>query len=139
MCIRDRVYSPQTGPQWRSDARHFSLHRGGNAQAPDYHISPWALNKLLRLPLERDDVHTVNLRNPDHDLRRPAGRDIPTHKIRSDGKLSVPAVYQYSQSDCPGQGVVHQRVDRGPDGAARIENIIHQDNNPILQIERYPG
>src|SRR2546428_12123332 len=56
------------------------------------------------------------------------GGDRLADVIRADGQLAVAAVDEHRQLDPGGPAEVDDLVERGPDGAPGIENVVDQDH-----------
>ena len=60
-------------------------------------------------------------------------------EARFDGQLAMAAVDQHQQLHARRAAVVEQRVERGADGAAGVEHVVHQDDVFALHRKRDLG
>ena len=65
--------------------------------------------------------------------------DRQAHVVGPDGQLAPAAVDQHGQLDRARPAVVHQRVERGPHGAAGEQDVVHQHHGGALELEGQLG
>ena len=65
----------------------------------------------------------------------PRGRQVLAHVVGPDGQLAVAAVDQDGELHQRRAPVVEERVDRGPDRAPRVEDVVHQDHGALGDVE----
>jgi hypothetical protein len=63
------------------------------------------------------------------------GRNGQAGHISLNGQLPVPSIHQNGKSDPRGTPKVANRVESGPDGSAREEDIIHEDDISSIDVE----
>ncbi len=68
-----------------------------------------------------------------------AGLHIAAHEFRFDGQFAMAAVDQDKELDARRAAVVEEGIERGADGAAGIEDVIHEDDVFTLDAEGYVG
>ena len=56
------------------------------------------------------------------------GLDVAADELGFDGQLAVAAIDQHQQVDARRAAVIEQSVERGADGAAGVEHVVHQDD-----------
>src|SRR5450631_501041 len=88
-------------------------------------------------PLAHEDLlHTVDFLELDFDNFNIGGLHLAPDEARLDGQFAVSAVDQHQQLYAGRPTVVEQRVQRGPDGAAGVEHVVHQDDVLARHAER---
>src|SRR5690606_41379874 len=65
--------------------------------------------------------------------------DDAAHDIGTDGDFAQATVHDHQQMDGAGPSEVHDGVEGGAGGAARVEHIIHQHQLPLGDVERNAG
>ena len=86
-------------------------------------------------PDEQDGVELVHLDELHLDPLAARGRQVLADVVRSDRQLAVAAVDEHGELDARGPAVVEQRLDRGADRAARVEDVVHQHDRPPVERE----
>jgi hypothetical protein len=72
--------------------------------------------------------HAVDLLELHFDDFDVGGLHHAADEARLDGQLAVAAVDQHQQLHARRPAVVEQRVERGADGAAGVQHVVHQDD-----------
>ena len=90
----------------------------------------------VRPPNDRDVVPAVQLGNPDIYSFVAGGRQILADVVGPYRQLAVSAIDQHGDLDRARPTEVEQRRERGPDGAARVKNIVDQHHRPVVDRER---
>jgi len=75
---------------------------------------------------EHDALLVVHLGQAHFNNLRVGGLHRAPNKLRLDGHLAMPAVHQHAKLHAPRAPKIKQAVHRGADGAAGIEDIVHQ-------------
>src|ERR1700716_3540422 len=73
-------------------------------------------------------VDTVVFGNQDIDPLCIRGRHVLADVVRPDRQLTVAAIDEHGQLNRPRAPEIHQRVHRGPRGAAVMDHIVDQDD-----------
>ena len=60
---------------------------------------------------------------------------VPTRKRGLNGQLAMPAIDQHEQLHTARASVVKQRIERGANGAARVQHVVHQDDVASVDVE----
>src|SRR5581483_6980382 len=89
-----------------------------------------ALPSRLRF-LDDHPVLAIVLAQEDLDGLPPGGRQVLAHVVGADRQLAVAAVDQHGQLDHARAAQVDQRVQRGPDRPAGVEDVVDQDDRPV--------
>ena len=63
-------------------------------------------------------------------------RDVLAYKVGADRELAVPPVDKDRQTDGAGTAVIDECVHRGPDGPAREEDVVDQNDHTFVDGER---
>src|SRR5712691_5103768 len=87
----------------------------------------------------RDDldlVAAVNFGEMHADVVGRRSRDVLADKVGADRELAVPAVDEDRQADGAGTTVVDEFVHGGPDGPAREEDVVDQDDHTSVDGKR---
>ena len=71
------------------------------------------------------------------DVHALAGRggQVLAHEVGTDRQLAVAAVGQHREADRGRAPVGKQRLDRGADGAAGVEDVVDQDHGAVAEVE----
>src|SRR5205085_9910189 len=84
---------------------------------------------------EDDTVNFVDLVELDLDTVTARGRQVLAHVVRADRQLPVTAVGENRQLNPVRAAVLDQRVDRGANGAACVEDVVDEDDRAPLELE----
>ena len=87
------------------------------------------------LPDEDDAVDLVDLEELHLDALAACGRQVLADVVGPDRQLAVAAVGEDRELDARRAAVLEQRVDRGADRAARVEDVVDEDHGPALELE----
>ena len=88
---------------------------------------------------DRDLVDVVELLDADVDALAARGRQVLADVVGADRQLAVAAVGQDGELHLRRAPVVEQRLDRGADGAARVEDVVDDDDRPAVDAEVQPA
>ena len=94
------------------------------------HLSP-----LLGLADEHDLVDLVDLDELHLDALVARGRQVLADVVGPDRQLAVAAVGEHGELDARRAAVLEQRVDRGADRAAGVEDVVDEDHGAPLELE----
>src|SRR5919204_5217632 len=112
---------------------------GGTASARMTRISglrPLVTTSLLFGGRDQEDlVDLVHLEELHLDALLARGREVLAHVVGADRQLAVAAVDEHGELDARGPAVVEQGVDRGADRAARVEDVVDEDDRAALERE----
>ena len=93
---------------------------------------------MFRLLGFRHEDHLVDLVDLDelnlHALLA-RGRQVLADVVGADRQLAVAAVGEHGELDARGTAVFEQRVDRGADRAAGVEDVVDEDHRAALELE----
>ena len=91
--------------------------------------------RLLRCGDEQDPVDPVDLLELHLDPLAPRRRQVLAHVVGADRQLAVTAVDEDGELHARGPAVLEQRLDRGADRAARVEDVVDEDAGLPAQVE----
>src|SRR5881398_768943 len=94
---------------------------------------------MVLLRDEQDAVDFVHLDELDLDALVSGGGQVLADVVRADGELAVAPVGEHRQLDALGPAVVEERVDRGADRAAGVEDVVDEDAGHPLEREVEAG
>ena len=103
---------------------------GGSRSSRTSWIGHWLL-----LGDEQDAVDLVDLDQLDLDALAPRGRQVLADVVGADRQLAVAAVGDDGELDAVGAAVVEERLDRGADRAAGVEDVVDEDAGAALERE----
>ena len=63
------------------------------------------------------------------------GREVLAYIVCADRQFPVAPVHKHSELDTVRPAVVHDAVQRRPDGPARKDDIVNEDHGPVLDVE----
>src|SRR5438105_1554357 len=106
---------------------------GGSRSSRMTRMSPIAL--LFGGRDQQDAVDLVHLDELHLDALLARGRKVLADVVGSDRKLAVAAVDEDRQLDARGAAVVEERVDRRPDRAAGVEDVVDEDAGAAFERE----
>src|SRR5215212_147089 len=109
---------------------------GGNRSSRMTRMSP--MRFLLGSGNEQDLVDLVHLDELHLDALVPCGRQVPADVVGTNRKLAMTAVGEAGELDARRPAVVEESVDRGPDRAARVEDIVDEDDGSPLEPKVEP-
>src|SRR5919108_922208 len=115
--------------------------RGGASGGRSSSRSRWIsdiVGLLLGSGNQEYAVDLVHLEQLDLDPLVTRGRQVLADVIRADRKLAVASVGEDGELDPFGTAVVEERLDRGSDRPARVENVVDEDAGPALEREVEP-
>src|SRR6059058_1256951 len=107
---------------------------GGRRSSRITWISPMAVLLLLRVRDQQDSVDLVDLDELHLDALVARGREVLADIVGPDRQLAVAAVDEDGELDPVGPAVVEERLDRGADRPAGVEDVI--DEHDGLPLER---
>src|SRR5947208_10711885 len=107
---------------------------GGRRSSRMTWISPIAV-LLFRVRDQQDAVDLVHLDELHLDSLVARGRKVLADVVGADRQLAVAAVDEHGELDALGPSVVEERLDRGPDRAARVEDVVDEDDGLALERE----
>ena len=84
---------------------------------------------------EQDAVDLVDLDELHLDALAARGRQVLADVVGADRKLAVAAVDEAGELDARGPAVVEERLDRGADRAAGVEDVVDEDAGLALERE----
>src|SRR6266496_2259948 len=84
---------------------------------------------------EDDAVDLVHLDELDLDAFAARGRQVLADVVGPDRQLAVAAVDEAGELDAGGPSVIEERLDRGPDRAAGVEDVVDEDAGAALERE----
>ena len=84
-------------------------------------------------------IFPVHLAEADADPFLVRGRQVFADVVRADGELAVAAVDEDRQLHGGGATDVHERVERGADGAAGEEHVVDEHDEQDLHVRRHVG
>ena len=90
---------------------------------------------LLGAGDEQDAVDLVGLDELHLHPLAARGRQVLADVVGPDRKLAVAAVGEDGELDAPGPPVLEERLDRGPDRPARVEDVVDEDAGSPLERE----
>src|SRR5687767_14622551 len=97
----------------------------------------WSIdNRCLSIGVtpDKDGILAVDLLHVHlHDLAG-RGRQVLTYEVRPDRQLPVPPVDQDGEADRLRPAQIEQGIKSGPDGPARIEDVIDDDHDASIEI-----
>src|SRR5207237_10660893 len=82
---------------------------------------------LLRSRDEQDAVDLVHLEQLHLDALLARGRKVLAHIVGSDRQLAVTAVFEHGELRARWSAVVEERLDRGADRPACVEDVVDED------------
>jgi hypothetical protein len=88
---------------------------------------------------QQDSIDFVHLDELDLDALVAGGREVLADVVRADRQLPVTAVGEHRQLHALGPAVAEERVDRGADRAAGVEDVVDEDNGHPLEREVEAG
>ena len=83
-----------------------------------------------------DFLAGINGPQPDMDAIAAIGRQVHAHDVGLNRQLAVTPVNQGGQANSRRPAQVANRVQRGADGAAGEQNVIHQNNVNLLHVSQ---
>src|SRR4026207_896987 len=89
----------------------------------------------LRLAHEENAIDLVHLEELDLDALVARRGQVLADVVGPDGELAVPPVDEHGERDARGTTELGQRVDRGPDRAPRVEDVVDEDDGDPLEAE----
>src|SRR6266568_3932760 len=95
-------------------------------------ISPMLL--LLGIGDQKHPVDLVDLDELDLDALVARGRQVLADVVGADRQLAVAAIDEHGKLDAVGTAVVEECLDRGANRAARVEDVVDEDDG--LPLER---
>ena len=90
---------------------------------------------LAASPDEQDPVGSVDLLELDLDPLAARGRQVLADVVGADRQLAVAAVDEDGELDARRPAVLEERLDRGADRAARVEDVVDEDARRPAQVE----
>ena len=84
---------------------------------------------------EEDPVGAVGLGELDLDPLAPRGRQVLADVVGPDRQLAMAAVDEDGELDASGPPALEERLDRRPDRAARVEDVVDEDHRHPAQLE----
>jgi hypothetical protein len=84
---------------------------------------------------EQDAVDLVHLDELDLDALVARGREVLADVVRADGELAVATVGEHRQLHALGPAVAEERIDRRPDRAAGVEDVVDEHARHALERE----
>src|ERR671925_2362319 len=115
-----------------------SAEAGGSRSSRMTRMSP-IVGLLFWAGDEQDAVDLVDLDELDLDPLAARGRQVLADVVGTDRKLTVAAVGEAGELHASWAAVVEQRVDRGADRPARVEDVVHEHARHPLEREVEPG
>src|SRR6266540_2498645 len=111
---------------------------GGRRSSRITWISPMAVPLLFGVRDQQDSVHLVHLDELHLDALVARGRQVLADVVGPDRQLAVAAVDEDGELDPVGAAVVEERLDRGADRAAGVEDVVDEDDGLALErkVER---
>ena len=91
--------------------------------------------RLLGCADEQDAIDLVHLEQLHLHALETAGREVLADVVGADRQLAVAAVGEDGELDAVGAAVVEERLDRGADRPARVEDIVDEHDRPALESE----
>ena len=95
-------------------------------------------HRCLLSATQDDAVDLVDLVQLDLDAVAARGRQVLADVVGPDRQLAVAAVGENGELDAIGASVLDQRVDRGADRAAGVEDVVDEDHRAALELELEP-
>ena len=87
---------------------------------------------------EQHAVDLVDLDQLDLDALAARRRQVLADVVGPDRQLAVAAVGEHGELDAVGPPVLEERVDRGADRAAGVEDVVDEDHGAALELEVEP-
>ena len=99
----------------------------------------WRPTSFLAFRDEKDTVDFVHLDELYLDALAACSRKVLAHVVGADRKLAVAAVGDDRELDAGRAAVIEERLDRGADRAARVEDVVDEDAGAALEREVEAG
>src|SRR5205823_62388 len=107
---------------------------GGRRSSRMTWISP-NVAPFFRRADEQDSVDLVDLDELHLDALVARGRQVLADVVGTDRQLAVAAVDEHRELDAVGPPVVEERLDRGANRAAGVEDVVDEDDGLALERE----
>ena len=89
--------------------------------------------------MQRDRVVATGLGEGNLNALVQRGWDILAHEVRLGRQFAVAAIHQHRELNALRPAEVMHCIERGPDGSSFEQHIIHQHDDPTLDIEWHLG
>src|SRR4051795_123256 len=106
--------------------------RGGSSSSRINGVTS-AMRLLLGFGDEKDSVHFVHLDELHLNALAAGGRKVFADVVGPDRELAMPAVDEACELDAGGPAVLEEGLDRGPDRAAGVEDVVHEDTRHAFE------
>ena len=131
--------SASTSSRWRWRPVRGARGRRRRAVELRGHPRASATGSRTALALDLHAVLAVDLLELDVDDLLARRRHVLAHVVGADRELAVAAVDEDREADRLGPPEVDQRVHRRPDRAARVQDVVDEDDRAAVEVERDLG